>query len=46
MLGALLAGSLPGIWVGSHFTPKAPERLIRSLLSFLLAYAGLKLIAL
>ncbi|WP_342617581.1 sulfite exporter TauE/SafE family protein [Rhodoferax sp. GW822-FHT02A01] len=46
MLGALLAGSLPGIWVGSHLTPKAPERLIRSLLSFLLAYAGLKLIAL
>jgi len=46
MLAALLAGSLPGIWVGSHLTPKAPERLIRSLLSFLLAYAGLKLIAL
>jgi len=45
MLIALLAGSLPGIWVGSHLTPKAPERLIRSLLSFLLAYAGLKLIA-
>ena len=46
MLAGLLAGSLPGIWVGSHLTPKAPERLIRSLLSFLLAYAGLKLIAL
>jgi uncharacterized membrane protein YfcA len=46
MLASLLAGSLPGIWVGSHLTTKAPERLIRSLLSFLLAYAGLKLIAL
>jgi len=46
MLIALLCGSLPGIWVGSHLTTKAPERLIRSLLSFLLAYAGLKLIAL
>jgi uncharacterized membrane protein YfcA len=46
MLIALLCGSLPGIWIGSHFTTKAPERLLRSLLSFLLAYAGLKLIAL
>ncbi len=46
MLIALLCGSLPGIWIGSHLTTKAPERLIRSLLSFLLAYAGLKLIAL
>jgi uncharacterized membrane protein YfcA len=46
MLISLLAGSLPGIWIGSHLTTKAPERLIRSLLSLLLAYAGLKLIAL
>ena len=42
----LLAGSLPGIWVGSHLMHKTPERVIRSLLSVLLAYAGLKLIAL
>jgi len=46
MLLSLLCGSLPGIWVGSHLTPRTPERLIRSLLSVLLAYAGLKLIAL
>jgi uncharacterized protein len=46
MLAALLAGSLPGIWLGSHLMVKTPERLIRSVLSFLLAYAGLKLIAL
>lgn len=46
MLISLLCGSLPGIWVGTHLTDKTPERLIRSLLSFLLAYAGLKLIAL
>ena len=46
MLISLLYGSLPGIWIGSHLTTKAPERLIRSLLSLLLAYAGLKLIAL
>ncbi len=46
MLASLLAGSLPGIWVGSHLMAKTPERVIRSLLSVLLAYAGLKLIAL
>jgi uncharacterized membrane protein YfcA len=46
MLASLLAGSLPGIWVGSHLMSKTPERVIRSLLSILLAYAGLKLIAL
>ena len=46
MLAALLAGSLPGIWIGSHLVLKTPERVIRSLLSVLLAYAGFKLIAL
>lgn len=46
MLGLLLLGSLPGIWLGTHWGPRVPERAIRSLLSLLLAYAGLKLLAL
>ena len=46
LLGKLLAGSIPGIWVGSHLLGRTPERLVRSLLSMLLAYAGLKLISL
>jgi uncharacterized membrane protein YfcA len=46
LLAKLLAGSLPGIWIGSHLMTRTPERLVRSLLSVLLAYAGLKLIAL
>ena len=46
MLALLLAGSLPGIWVGSHLMTRAPERVIRGLLSLLLAYAGTKLLAL
>ncbi len=46
MLSLLLAGSLPGIWLGSHYMSRVPERVIRSLLSLLLAYAGTKLIAL
>lgn len=46
LLAKLLAGSIPGIWVGSHLMSRIPERVIRSLLSVLLAYAGTKLIAL
>jgi uncharacterized membrane protein YfcA len=45
MLALLLTGSLPGIWLGSHLIHRTPERAIRTLLSALLAYAGLKLIA-
>lgn len=45
LLAKLLAGSLPGIWVGAHLLSRTPDRVIRSLLSVLLAYAGVKLIA-
>ena len=45
LLAKLLAGSLPGIWLGTLLMKKTPDRVIRSLLSVLLAYAGLKLIA-
>jgi uncharacterized protein len=46
LLAKLLVGSIPGIWLGSHFVHKTPDRVIRALLSGLLAYAGIKLIAL
>lgn len=46
LLVKLLAGSLPGIWLGAHLMTRTPERVVRSLLSVLLAYAGFKLIAL
>ena len=45
LLAWLLAGSLPGIWLGTHLMHKTPDRVIRSLLSVLLAYAGAKLIS-
>ncbi len=45
LLALLLGGSLPGIWLGSQLMLHTPERAIRSLLSVLLAYAGLKLIS-
>jgi uncharacterized membrane protein YfcA len=46
LLGTLLLGSLPGIWVGSRLVRIAPDRLIRLLLSLLLGYAGARLISL
>lgn len=45
LLVKLLAGSLPGIWLGTCLMHKTPDRVIRSLLSLLLAYAGIKLIS-
>jgi uncharacterized membrane protein YfcA len=44
LLALLLCGSLPGIWLGSHWVARVPERLIRSALSVLLAWAGSKLV--
>ena len=44
LLGLLLAGSLPGVWLGARLTERAPQRLLRSILSLLLAYAGSKLV--
>lgn len=46
LLVKLLAGSLPGIWLGSHLVSRIPERAIRFLLSVLLAYTGIRLVAL
>ncbi len=44
LLGSLLIGSLPGIWLGAQLTRSLPERLIRALLCLSLLGAGLKVI--
>ncbi len=44
LLAKLLAGSLPGIWLGTRLGNHVPDRAIRSILSLLLAYAGFKLL--
>jgi uncharacterized membrane protein YfcA len=44
LLAKLLTGSLPGIWLGSRLAQHTPDRVIRSLLSVLLAWAGTKLV--
>jgi uncharacterized protein len=44
LLGALLIGSIPGIWIGAQLTRKMPEKLVRTLLCLSLVGAGLKVI--
>ena len=44
LLGALLLGSLPGIWLGSHVASKVPEKFLRSLLATMLIIIGTKLV--
>jgi len=44
LLGALLIGSIPGIWIGAQLTRRMPEKLVRALLCISLVTAGLKVI--
>jgi len=45
LLGSLLIGSLPGIYVGSYFSAKIPEKYLRPLLAVILLIVGSKFIA-
>ncbi|MDY0011549.1 MAG: sulfite exporter TauE/SafE family protein [Rhodocyclaceae bacterium] len=45
LLGSLLVGSLPGIWLGSHISTKVPDRMLRPILAGMLVLVGAKLIA-
>jgi uncharacterized membrane protein YfcA len=44
LLGSLLVGSLPGIWLGSTLSSRVPDRLLRSGLASLLVVIGGKLV--
>lgn len=44
LLGGLLLGSLPGIYLGSHLSAKVPEKVLRPLLATLLLVIGLKMV--
>jgi hypothetical protein len=44
LLGALLLGSLPGIWVGTQVSAKVPEHILRRILASMLILIGGKLI--
>lgn len=43
LLGSLLLGSLPGIYIGSHLSAKVPERVLRPVLAAMLLLIGIKM---
>ncbi len=43
LLGILLIGSIPGIWIGSHLSAKVAEHWVRTVLALILVYVGQKL---
>ena len=43
LLGSLLLGSLPGIYIGSHLSSKVPEKVLRPVLAAILLIIGLKM---
>jgi uncharacterized membrane protein YfcA len=43
-VGWILVGSIPGILVGSHFTARLNQKMLRSSLATVLAASGLKLL--
>ncbi len=44
LLGSLLLGSLPGIYIGSHLSAKVPEKVLRPVLALMLLLIGLKMV--
>jgi uncharacterized membrane protein YfcA len=44
LLGSLLLGSLPGIWLGSHIGVKIPDQILRPILATMLMIIGGRLI--
>jgi len=43
LLGSLLLGSLPGVYIGSHLSAKVPEKVLRPVLATMLLVIGGKL---
>ncbi|MEO6118484.1 MAG: sulfite exporter TauE/SafE family protein, partial [Methylotenera sp.] len=44
LLGILLIGSIPGIWIGSHLSVKVSENWVRYALALILIFVGFKLV--
>lgn len=44
LLGSLILGSLPGIYLGSHMSTKIPEKIMRPILASMLMLIGVKFI--
>ena len=44
LLGSLLLGSIPGIWLGTQVSAKVPEHILRRILASMLVLIGTKLV--
>ncbi len=44
LLGSLLLGSLPGIYIGSHLSAKVPEKILRPVLATMLLIIGTRMV--
>ncbi|HLD10002.1 MAG TPA: sulfite exporter TauE/SafE family protein [Methylophilaceae bacterium] len=44
LLGSLLVGSLPGIWIGSHLSARIPDKILRPALASILLLIGFKFV--
>jgi len=44
LLGSLLLGSLPGIYIGSHLSARVPEKVLRPVLATMLLIIGTKMV--
>jgi uncharacterized membrane protein YfcA len=42
LLGSLLLGSLPGIYLGSHLGVRLPDRVVRPILASMLLFIGIR----
>jgi uncharacterized protein len=45
LLGYLLLGSLPGVWIGAHYGGKLPDRMLRIAIAVVLGLVGFRLIS-
>jgi len=45
LLGWLLLGSLPGVWIGSHLSAKAPDKIVRNAIAVILLIVGARILA-
>lgn len=45
LLGWLLLGSLPGVWVGTHLSTKAPDTIVRNALAVILLIVGARILS-
>jgi uncharacterized membrane protein YfcA len=46
LIGSLLLGAIPAVWLGAHFSSKAPDHYIRPVLVLAMSFSALKLLGL